>query len=239
MFLVAWKNAAGDIVTANTQITGNMTLTAEWTATVDTRYIEKITTTAGGVGAALYAFELPDGSKIGDYTQFTFKTKVDVAIANNASRFRAWGPLNTAAQNTSATLPNLNANNVLAMANADAPGGDLLCTAGIGGNFNQTVASGWVTRTLEFNSTKPSKWNNGDTTGIILFAMGAIGPAGGEWVGSYYIKDIALTKAGGADPVAVLDPRDAKLWNGERPGAHTRASGASIVITREFLPYEE
>ena len=246
MYFVAWKNSSGTVYTPNTKITGNTVLTAEWTATApDTRYIEKITTSAGGVGAALYAFELPAGAKIGDYTQITFKTRADTAISNQ--RCRAWGPLNQGDQNTWATLPVLTGN-VLAMDNANPSAGDLLVTGGIGANngFSQTVSASWTSRTQNFDSTKPRNWNGGNTTGVILIAIGVIGGPGADFVGSYYIKDVALAKANGADPVPATDPRSA-IWRTSttdatliaKPGAQTQASGASITVTREFLPYQE
>ncbi len=237
MYFVAWKDADGAIFTPNTRITGETLLTAEWTDTPDTRYMEKITNTSVNAGGALFAFELPEGSKLGDYTQFTCKIKVAASSGNG--RIRAFGPMNTSVQTTSETLPNVGSNNVLstALLNSLPPSGDLVTDNNF--TFNQAVGNTWRTYTLNILSDKPRNWDN-NTTGIVLFTLGVNGGAGQSWTGSYYIKDIELTKSGGADPVAAIRPDDTKLWDGGKPGVFARgAEDASLRVVREIVAYEE
>jgi uncharacterized repeat protein (TIGR02543 family) len=245
-FFVNWTDADGNIVTANTKITKNLVLEAQWAdEPLDPRYIEKITNSNVAAGGPMFAFEL-SGATLADYKtgSITFKLKADAAAISG--RLRAGGPMNTTEQTTPEALSEVEFTTTndewpTAYINAtgsqsDRQGHNVTNTA----NISQAADAGWTPYTLNFLSSEPSITWKDDTTGIVLFALGVIGNPGGVNNQSYYIKDVTLTKAGGADPLPAMDPKDDKLWGGAKPNLFARnGDNAAMTVIREKLPYQE
>ena len=218
---IGWKNGEGTVVTANTPIMGNWTVTAQWvlTSELGDEWIELITTTA--TSAPVYVFDI-DEDTLGDYASIIVKIKSDAAVSG---RLRAWGVYALTGFTFGA------ANTRPGMGNT---AGDKLLTNGGLDSFSHNGT--WVEYTLPLNAITAT--NQTGATGQLAIAFGVIAPSGGSGQRNYYVKDITLANADKTKSVPALRPDDDQLWGGNGKSAYVTQNGPDVV-SRQILPYEE
>jgi uncharacterized repeat protein (TIGR02543 family) len=232
------RDGTGDTFTATTVVDKPTTVYAIWRADESTWYIEKIVNTTVGAGGPVFAFELPPGTKLSDYSGFSFKIKNNETFASNngaGARYRAGGPMNATSQTTPESLPTPQTGDYFNYVNSAGTAGHNVTNTE---TINQVAGSGWGTFTLTFDSARSINWND-NTTGIVLFSLGVIGNGGGSNANTYYIKDVYLTKADGKN-VRAMNSASTKLWGGTKTNlfARNNDNGAAMTVTRTKEAYE-
>jgi len=251
MYFVGWFNdeTPPALVTAATYITGDWTLTVEWTDVPDPRWAESISSVA--TSAPAYGFNLgaigdpgdddyAPATTLADYDRIILKLKVNASLGSAQRRLRAWGRF----LKTNWTGTNLNAD----MANGGTTG--LLTNNGATGSSANdniqnivTPEAGWVEVTMLLdNRTSAANWNNNlSATDVILLTIGII-PAGGQSGNSaYLVKDIRLTNEDGTKVREALHPKDDLLWGATNWARYGRGTNSNTgdVVTREIITYQE
>jgi hypothetical protein len=236
-WFLGWFDDEDNLFTSSTPITANITLKANWASSEPTKWMEQITNNA--TCAPLYAFEIPTGEKLGDYSSVTIFVK-----GNASGRFRAWGTYPTTIY-TESNFPLKSNSTIVNMQNAD---NGLLLTNTAGGVDNLVLdGEDWSELTLYLTigrhdtygtaSGLPGKWDD-NATGIQLLALGLVPPQGGNGLRTYLIKNITLNKPDNGGSIPALDPRDNKLWNGKGETAFVQQSGSGPT-TRTIIMYAD
>jgi len=260
-FFMGWKDEDGYSIIASTPISKDITLTARWTDVVPTGWVDLVV--LGGTQAPVYAFQVPEGEKLGDYIKLSVKLKAaDMAYGSGATaRFRTFGPYDATGWNANglegdsvsgtAADPNRSSKTM-----GNAVDGLLLTTTSAAGAGVNSITlpkdNTWYEFTLDLKAGRDEKYNTvvsqggdgtgvglfDDATGIQLLGITCIPPGGNNDPRSFYIKDIKISTEDGSKSIEALDPKDPRLFGGTGAGIYVHAGGTGVT-TRTRMYYEE
>ncbi|WP_461256061.1 sugar-binding protein [Treponema sp. R80B11-R83G3] len=187
-------------------------------------WIDKVDVTNTAV--PVFGFNLPTGAKLGDYTKVSYTLKADSA-AN--ARLRVWGNYGAGEWADPTGTPRNGS-----MGNA---GDGKLIGSSDGGT---ALTTDWKTDSRTFNNINAALQCDKNATGVVLLAIGPVGPAGGSLSATYYIKDITLENDDGTKVVKAMLPNHMLLWGGKGAKVFVAQAGTdNVVRTLQEIDYAD